>query len=270
MTARQVRPPAMAGTFYPRNAEALAHDVDELLDAAATTPPPADVVLKAFVLPHAGYMYSGPVAAAGYTLLRGRADSVRRVVLLGPAHRVPVRGLATSSADAWATPLGEVTIDAAARAAACELPGVSVDDGAHAAEHSLEVHVPFLQRVLGDEWSLVPFVVGRAEPELVAAVLERLWGGPETLIVASSDLSHYLDHATATARDQRTASLVVEGRGDAVAADDACGVHPVRGLLVAGARHGLSPVLLALANSGDTAGPRDRVVGYGAFAFRAA
>jgi MEMO1 family protein len=263
VTATRVRAPAVAGSFYPDDPDVLARQLDTLLDAVpvATVPAP-----KAFVLPHAGYVYSGPVAASGYAMLRDRSEPVTRVVLLGPAHYVPLRGLAASSADAWRTPLGEVPIDAEARAAACELPGVSIDDGAHAPEHSLEVHVPFLQRVLGDGFALVPFVVGRAEPEIVAAVLDLLWGGPETVIVASSDLSHYLDHATATARDTRTASQILSGGGAEIAADDACGAAPIRGLLVASERRGLTPRLLDLRNSGDTAGPRDRVVGYGAFA----
>jgi len=269
VTASRLRAPAVAGTFYPDDPVVLARQVDALLDAvppAPTAPPPP----KALVLPHAGYVYSGPIAATGYATLRARAEPIRRVVLLGPAHQVPVRGLATSSADAWVTPLGEVPIDDDARTAACELEGVSVDDAAHALEHSLEVHLPFLQRVLGDGFALVPFVVGRAGPETVASVLDRLWGGPETLIVASSDLSHYLDHATATMRDRHTASVIVAGREHELAPDDACGAAPLRGLLVAAAQRGLSPRLLDLRNSGDTAGSRDRVVGYGAFALDAA
>lgn len=266
MTERTIRPPAVAGSFYPADPAVLAAQIDTLLDAAQPTAAPP----KALVLPHAGYVYSGPVAATGYATLRARREPVTRVVLLGPAHRVPVNGLATSSADAWSTPLGEVPIDADARAAACALPGVAVDDAAHAQEHSLEVHVPFLQRVLGEGFALVPFVVGRAEPDTVAAVLDALWGGPETLILASSDLSHYLDHATATMRDRHTASVIVHGRVAELGPNDACGAYPVRGLLVAASRHGLSTTLLDLRNSGDTAGSRDRVVGYGAFALEAA
>jgi AmmeMemoRadiSam system protein B len=262
-----VRAPAVAGSFYPDDPGILTRQLDALLDAVPASTAAAP---KALVLPHAGYVYSGPIAATGYAMIRDRIDPITRVVLLGPAHRVPLRGLATSSARAWRTPLGDVPVDSAARAAACELPGVSVDDSAHAFEHSLEVHVPFLQRVLGDGFTLVPFAVGRAEPDLVAALLDLLWGGPETVIVASSDLSHYLDHATATARDRDTASRIVAGNGPEIAPEDACGAVPIRGLLVAGARRGLSPRLLDLRNSGDTAGPRDRVVGYGAFALEAA
>jgi AmmeMemoRadiSam system protein B len=267
MSTTRVREPAVAGSFYPAESGVLARQIDALLDAVPVSSAPSP---KAFVLPHAGYVFSGPIAATGYAMLRDRRQPVTRVVLLGPAHYVPVRGLATSSADAWRTPLGDVRIDADARAEACELPGVSVDDAAHAPEHSVEVHVPFLQRVLEGGFTLVPFVVGRAEPEAVADVIELLWGGPETVIVASSDLSHYLDHATATARDARTASRILSTSDAAIAADDACGAAPIRGLLLTGARHGLAPRLLDLRNSGDTAGPRDRVVGYGAFAFEAA
>ena len=267
VTTTRVRAPAVAGSFYPADPDVLARQIDTLLDAVPVSSAPA---AKAFVLPHAGYVYSGPIAATGYAMLRDRQQPVTRVVLLGPAHHVPVRGLAASSADAWRTPFGEVPIDAAARAHACALPFVSVDDAAHAPEHSLEVHVPFLQRILRDGFSLVPFVVGRAEPELVAAMLDLLWGGTETVIVASSDLSHYLDHATATARDAHTASQILDGSGADITGDDACGAAPIRGLLVSAERHGLSPRLLDLRNSGDTAGPRDRVVGYAAFALDAA
>jgi AmmeMemoRadiSam system protein B len=267
VSVRRVRPAAVAGTFYPADPTVLGAEVDRLL---AEVPATAEAAPKALIVPHAGYVYSGPIAATGYATVRDSPVPFTRVVLLGPAHRVAVLGLATSSADAWSTPLGEVTIDAEARDAACQLPGVSVDDDAHVGEHSLEVHLPFLQRVLGGEFTLAPFVVGRAEPEVVAAVLDRLWGGPETLIVVSSDLSHYLDHASATVRDRHTASMIVEERVAALAPDDACGASPVRGLLVAGSRHGVHPCLLDLRNSGDTAGSSDRVVGYGAFALRAA
>lgn len=263
---RRVRPAAVAGTFYPGDASVLAAEVDALLDAATPWSGPAP---KALVVPHAGYVYSGPIAASGYATLRAARDRVTRVVLLGPAHFVPVRGLAAPSVDAFETPLGELTIDDEARGAALDLPEVLVDDAAHAREHSVEVHLPFLQRVLGDV-AIVPFVVGRASAEGVAAVLDRLWGGDETLLVVSSDLSHYLDHDTAAARDHRTAEAIVAGRLDALAPDDACGAFPIRGLLVAADHHGLHATVLDVRSSGDTAGSRDRVVGYGAFALTAA
>jgi hypothetical protein len=190
---------------------------------------------------------------------------VRRVLLLGPAHRVPVDGMAVPSVDAFRTPLGDVPVDAELRALLLALPDVSVDDVAHAAEHSLEVHLPFLQRLLHD-FTVVPVAVGRADTDAVAAVIEAGWGGPETLIVVSSDLSHYEDYDHAARHDRATADAIVSGALDAIGPHDACGAHPVRGLLRVAARRGLTPELLDLRSSGDTAGPRDRVVGYGAFA----
>ncbi len=265
--ATRRRPAAVAGAFYPGDAGELAAEVDALLDAAPAWAGPAP---KALVVPHAGYVYSGPVAASGYATIRAARGRVTRVVLLGPAHFVPVRGIAAPGTDAFVTPLGDVPIDADARSAALELPGVLVDDAAHAREHSLEVHLPFLQRILGDGFSLAPFVVGQASADTVASVLDLLWGGDDTLVVVSSDLSHYLDHATATARDRNTADAIVAGRVDALEPDAACGAYPLRGLLVAATRHGLHTIGLDVRNSGDTAGPLDRVVGYGAFALTAA
>jgi MEMO1 family protein len=262
----RVRPPAVAGTFYPADPAALRTQVHALL-AGATAPDSA--IPKALIAPHAGYVYSGPVAATAYATLRASAPTIERVVLLGPAHYVPVQGVAASSADAFETPLGVVPIDRDAVEAAVALPSVIVDDAAHAPEHSLEVHLPFLQCVL-DDFSIVPFVVGRVAVDAVAGLLDVLWGGPETLVLVSSDLSHYHDHATASALDRRTADAVVGGRTDDLDVEDACGAYPVRGLLVSAARHGLAPVLLDLRSSGDTAGPRDRVVGYGSFALAAA
>jgi MEMO1 family protein len=254
------RAPAVAGTFYPADPGILATQVDHLVATHATGPTP-----KALIVPHAGYAYSGPVAGCGYATLGADRDRITRVVLLGPAHRVPVFGLATTSADEWVTPLGSVTIDDAARHAVLALPAVEVDDRAHATEHSLEVHLPFLQRTL-ERFSLLPLVVGQADAETVAAVLDTVWGGPETLIVVSTDLSHYHDYATASVLDRRTAEAITAGDPTTIRPVDACGAHPVRGLLVAARRHRLRTRLVDLGNSGDTAGPRDRVVGYGAFA----
>jgi AmmeMemoRadiSam system protein B len=257
------RAPAVAGTFYPADPDVLAAQVDDLVSTDATGPTP-----KALIVPHAGYAYSGPVAGRGYATLGAGRDRIERVVLVGPAHRVPLLGLATTSADQWVTPLGSVTIDDEARQAVLALPSVEVDDRAHATEHSLEVHLPFLQRTL-QRFSLLPLVVGHTDAETVATVLETVWGGPETLIVVSTDLSHYHDHATASILDRQTADAITAGDPEAIRPADACGAHPVRGLLVAARRHGLRTRLVDLANSGDTAGPRDRVVGYGAFALAA-
>jgi AmmeMemoRadiSam system protein B len=255
-----VRAAAVAGTFYPADPGRLAHDVDGYVGAGSADPAP-----KALIAPHAGYVYSGPIAGRAYARLRGARGQVTRVVLVGPAHFVALTGLAVSGADRWVTPLGPVEVDDAARRGMLELPDVVLADAPHAPEHSLEVHLPFLLRVLGS-FQLVPVVVGRASPDAVAAVLETVWGGPETLIVISTDLSHYYDHDTATVLDRRTAAAVVAGRADDIGPEDACGALAVRGLLVAARRHGLRTDLVELGTSADTAGPRDRVVGYGAFA----
>jgi AmmeMemoRadiSam system protein B len=223
-------------------------------------------VPKALIAPHAGYVYSGPIAGTAYALLAGRTTGVDRVVLLGPAHRVRVQGLAASSAEAFATPLGSVPLDRAAHAELLARRAVQVMDTAHAAEHSLEVHLPFLQRII-PRFSLVPLAVGAATADEVAAVLDSLWGGSETLIVISTDLSHYYDYATARELDAATCTAITALDPSLLDHDSACGRNPVSGLLVVAKRRGLRPYLLDLRNSGDTAGPRDEVVGYASFAF---
>lgn len=220
---------------------------------------------KALIVPHAGYIYSGATAALAYAQLASVRSTIRRVVLLGPVHRVPVRGLALAGASAFATPLGDVPVDQAAIALLSSLPQVVVSPAAHALEHSLEVHLPFLQSVL-ENFSLVPLAVGNATPGEVAQVLEALWGGPETLIVISSDLSHFLPYRTAQALDGETAQRILAMDGPLTHAQ-ACGGTPINGLLLAAQNHHLKPRLLGLCNSGDTAGDRSRVVGYAAFAF---
>lgn len=258
------RPAAVAGAFYPAAPRELAWEVDELLgrssggDFAPAFP-------KALIVPHAGYVYSGGVAAEAYDRLRSARGIVRRVVLLGPCHRVPVRGLALSGATAFDTPLGRVRIDREAAGLLAALPQVVVSDAVHAEEHALEVQLPFLQRVLG-EFSLVPLAVGTATPAEVAEVIERLWGGAETLIVISSDLSHYHAYDAACSIDRATARAILDF-DTGIDHEQACGATPVAGLLLAARRHGLNAELLDLRNSGDTAGGRGRVVGYGAFAF---
>jgi hypothetical protein len=258
---RHVRKPAVAGLFYPASSAALMRTVDEYLARARSSGP----VPKALIAPHAGYIYSGPVAASAYAQLAPVRQRIRRVVLLGPSHRVPLYGLALSSAEAFLTPLGMVPVDRAAAALLADLPQVQVLDAAHAAEHSLEVHLPFLQRVL-DSFELVPLVVGEATPEEVAEVLERLWGAEETLIVVSTDLSHYLPYDSARAVDGDTSHLIEHSPPVPVRSEQACGCHPLNGLLLAAYEHGLHAKLLDLRSSGDTAGPRDSVVGYGAYA----
>jgi AmmeMemoRadiSam system protein B len=260
-----VRPAAVAGTFYPADAAALARVVDAAVGGGAAAGP----VPKAIIAPHAGYEYSGPIAGTAYARLLPARERIRRVVLLGPAHRVPVPGLVVSGADAFVTPLGRVEVDDAARRRVLALPQVSVDDAAHAREHSLEVQLPFLQRVLAS-FRVLPLAVGAAGADEVAEVLDVVWDGPETVIVVSSDLSHYHDYATAVALDRRTAEAIVAVRPDALSTDDACGAHAVRGLLEAARRRRLRVELLDLRSSGDTSGDPEAVVGYGAFAVHAA
>lgn len=261
---RTIRPPAVAGMFYPGDAESLAAEIDVML-AGAVPSEPTFGVPKALIVPHAGYIYSGPIAARAYALLAPLGGRIQRVVLLGPCHRVAVRGLAVSSAGAFATPLGNVALDQEAIAAVLALPQVIPHDAAHAEEHSLEVQLPFLQEVLGS-FRLVPLAVGYASTDEVAEVIDLLWGGPETLIVVSSDLSHYHGYADARRLDRATVDAILHLH----LLDDheqACGATPINGLIEAARRHGLRPTLLDLRNSGDTAGDKSRVVGYASIAF---
>jgi MEMO1 family protein len=260
--ADPVRPAAVAGTFYPGDAGTLAADIDEMLGGVESLAPRLGFP-KALVVPHAGYIYSGPVAAHAYDELSAARGVVRRVVLLGPVHRVPVRGLAVPSAESFATPLGRVRIDRDALRAVQDLPQVVVSDRAHALEHSLEVQLPFLQKQLGD-FSLAPFAVGDASVEQVAAVIERLWGGEETLIVISTDLSHYHSYESARAIDGSTLARIAARTTD-LSHQEACGATPLNGFLDVARRRDLPVKLLSACNSGDTAGGKDRVVGYSAF-----
>ena len=262
MRTMRVRPPAVAGLFYPADPGELRAAVEQALAAAA---PVARAVAKAIVAPHAGYVYSGPVAADAYVRAAPARGRVSRVVLLGPAHRAPVRAVAASSADAFATPLGLVRVDVERRDALVDAGLVVVRDDAHADEHSLEVHLPFLQVALGDV-AVLPLAVGEVDGRHVADVLEAVWGADETLVVVSTDLSHYHDHQTATELDRRTAAAVVAGRPEQLGPYDACGVVPLQGLLLAAAGHDLHVELLDLRTSADIAGDAGRVVGYGAFA----
>jgi len=264
-----VRRPAVAGTFYPADPAALRGAVDRLLAGVAAPPgpaPDAPAAPKALIVPHAGYVYSGATAATAYARLARAAAGIRRVVLLGPAHRLPFSGLALPGARQFATPLGTVAVDADAVAIARELPQVVEIPLAHAGEHSLEVQLPFLQRVL-PEFTLLPLVVGDATGAMVAGVLDALWGGPETLIVVSSDLSHYHAYREACALDEATAARILAFSPD-LDHEQACGATPINGLLLAARRRGLRVELIDLRNSGDTAGDRHRVVGYAAFGFR--
>lgn len=257
-----IREAAVAGQFYLGDAEVLARTVRGLLDEVEFVPNTAP---KALIAPHAGYMYSGPTAASAYARLRPFRDRYERVVLLGPCHRVAVRGLALSGADVFRTPLGDVPLDKTAVADLVSY-GVPVFDDTHLLEHSLEVHLPFLQAVLGG-FKLVPIVVGHTRPERVADALDRIWGGPETLIVVSSDLSHYRSYEQARRMDAATCSAIEKLDANALDHEGACGATPVAGLLVAAKRRGMAVGTLDLRNSGDTAGDRRQVVGYGAWEF---
>lgn len=261
-----VRPAAVAGSFYPADPQSLALEVSGLLEEAGRKA--ADEIQplpKAVVVPHAGYIYSGPIAASAYARLAAARERVRRVVLLGPTHRVAVRGLALPGVDSFATPLGLISVDQEAIQKIGGLPQVLISRQAHAWEHSLEVQLPFLQTVLKN-FSLVPLAVGHASAEQVAEVIEALWGGDETLLVISTDLSHYLSYPVAKQVDSTTVGAILAMQQN-IDHEQACGATPLSGFLLAARRRGLKPELLDLRNSGDTAGDRSRVVGYCALAF---
>jgi AmmeMemoRadiSam system protein B len=259
----KTRSPAVAGTFYPASPDRLQTDVLDLLAGVAPTP---RLTPKALIAPHAGYIYSGGVAAAAFATLRGSAEMIKRVVLIGPAHYVPVPGIAGPAFSSFETPLGRVPVDVEALSALADLDFVVTADGPHIPEHCLEVELPFLQSVLAS-FQIVPLVVGNALPNDVARVLGRLWGGPETLIVVSSDLSHYHPYEVAQRLDGATAAAIERSDWAILGPNQACGCHAVAGLLIEAARRGLKAQRLSLCNSGDTAGARDRVVGYGAWMF---
>lgn len=261
-----VRHAVVDGLFYPAAPDALRAMVVNYLAVAGADDENASSPPKLLITPHAGYEYCGAVAGHAYSLLgRKRDPIISRVVLLGPAHRVVVPGLAAPEADAFETPMGLIALDVAAIGGLDDLPQMLRSDRAHEREHSLEVQLPFLQTQLGT-FTLVPLVVGDANAEAVAQVLERLWGGPETLIVISSDLSHYLPYEQAQAIDRATVKRILKFDAD-LTTHEACGAAAINGALLAARRHDLVPRLLDLRNSGDSGGGRDRVVGYGALAF---
>ena len=260
---RKVRPPAVAGRFYPSDPIELRRLITDLL---ADVPRAAGPAPKALIAPHAGYPYSGPIAASAYARLIPARGQIERIVMLGPSHYVALNGLATTSAEAFATPLGVVPVDVSAVREVRSLPQVRELEEAHAQEHSLEVQLPFLQTVLSD-FTLVPLTVGSASADDISEVLDRLWGGPETRFVISSDLSHYFDFQTARRLDRATAEAIEALKPAGIGEERACGRMPICGLLQAARRHGLRAHTVDLRSSGDTAGPRDKVVGYGAFVF---
>lgn len=264
MATQSVRPAAVAGSFYPADPRALLSEVSRLFarvdESEASTLAP-----KAIVVPHAGYIYSGGVAASAFALLRPVAKRIRRVVLIGPAHRVAFHGFAIPGAQAFMTPLGRIPLSRADWVALGKHVDVVVDDRPHAFEHCLEVQLPFLQHVL-PQFEIVPILVGDAAPEAVARLLDVLWGGPETLIVISSDLSHYLPYQVARRVDATTLDEIMSLR-PTLDPEQACGARPLNGLLTLAGKWGLRPRLVEMCNSGDTAGDRTRVVGYASIAF---
>jgi len=261
MFSNDVRSAAVAGMFYPGEPRQLATQVDGFLSnkltASASCP-------KALIVPHAGYIYSGSVAASAYALLNNFRDVIDRVVLLGPSHQVALHGMAVPGSSSFDTPLGRIALDVEGVRRVSELKGVAVRDDAHLREHSLEVQLPFLQRCLG-EFTLLPVVVGACDPGDVAALIESEWGDAGTLIVISTDLSHYLPYVSAQAQDQATARKILSLQPD-LRGEQACGCYPLNGMLLAAHRRDMKIEVRDLRNSGDTAGPHDRVVGYGAFA----
>ena len=257
----KVRHAAVAGTFYPDDPDALNRNIDAMLfevDESTHRKSP-----KALIIPHAGYIYSGPTAAAAYSLLE--PDRVTRVVLLGPTHRVLLSGVAVPDVDSFETPLGKVLLDRDAIRQIEKLDQVHVDNDSHAYEHSLEVHLPFLQKRL-NSFKLIPLAVGQARPEHISELLDLLWGGDETVIIISSDLSHFHNYESARRMDMETVETILN-KSALITHEQACGATPINGLLAAMSRHPLTPKLIDFRNSGDTAGPRDRVVGYASIAF---
>lgn len=254
------RDAAVAGTFYPADPETLRADIRRYLSACAV----GSAAPKALIVPHAGFIYSGPVAAHAYARLGAARNIIRRVVLIGPSHFVALSGLAVPAAEAFRSPLGPVALDREAIGRLCGLAYASVFEAAHVREQSLEVQLPFLQLSL-DRFALVPLVAGDVSTEAVAEVIELLWGGPETLIVVSSDLSHYLDYDTAHRRDAATAQAIMGNMPERLGPEDACGYAGIRGLLAVARQRGLRVEAIDVRSSGDTAGSRDCVVGYGAF-----
>lgn len=263
-----VRQPAVADMFYPGDTDQLRSNVMHMLDESKQQPLKGIPTQrpKAIIAPHAGYVYSGTTAAKAYQLLEPYRDDYRHVVLLGPSHRVGFTGIATCSADYYETPLGSIALDKTNTEKALQCQGVVCLDQAHLQEHSLEVHLPFLQTVLG-EFELTPLVVGDCDAQTTARVLNALWGGDDTLIVISSDLSHFLDYDTANALDSATCKAIEAFNGDAISFEQACGRNPIKGLLAAAQAHPLTIKTLGMCNSGDASGDRSRVVGYGAWAF---
>ena len=264
-----IRPPAVAGTFYPNDADILRSEIDGLMDAALHSDAVSgDVSPKAIIVPHAGLMFSGSLAALGFATVRALKDTIKRIVIIGPAHRMAFQGIALARADQFATPLGNMRCDLPALQKALALPHVQMLDDAHTLEHGLEIELPFIQRLFGEQSDIgiVPLLVSRCSPRQVHEVIEKLWGGPETLIVISSDLSHFHDYDTAKKMDNRTRAMIENFDAENIDTNDACGALPVAGILMAARNRGMKIKTLGMRNSGDVTGDKSRVVGYGAWA----
>ncbi len=264
-----IRPPAVAGTFYPNDADILRSEIDGLLDAALHSDAVSgDASPKAIIVPHAGLMFSGSLAALGFATVRALKDTIKRIVIIGPAHRMAFQGIALARADQFATPLGNMRCDLPALQKALALPHVQMLDDAHTLEHGLEIELPFIQRLFGEQSDIgiVPLLVSRCSPRQVHEVIEKLWGGPETLIVISSDLSHFHDYDTAKKMDNRTRAMIENFDAENIDTNDACGALPVAGMLIAARNRDMKIKTLGMRNSGDVTGDKSRVVGYGAWA----
>lgn len=259
-----IRPATVAGSFYPASSKQLSNMIEQAFKLAA--PPPHPRRPKALIVPHAGFIYSGAIAASAYQYIIPYRDVIKRIVLIGPSHRVAFYGLALSSADYFETPLGTIEVDQNAQKLLLEIEGVHIIDEAHAAEHSLEVQLPFLQHILG-HFTLIPIVAGDTKPELVSQVIETFWDEPQTLILISSDLSHYHDYESAKILDNATSQAIVHLDLNHLDSNHACGCIGIRGLLYFAQHHEVKASIIDLRNSGDTAGNKDSVVGYGAYLF---
>lgn len=264
MKVDSIRRPAVAGRFFPAVRSELTAIVQSCLQEAS--PPERTGAPKAIIAPHAGFAFSGPVAGSAFAPLTEAANEIGRVVLIGPSHHVAFDGVATSGFGNFETPLGVVSVDAGAIRQALKFDFVKEFEPAHQREHSLETHLPFLQSVLG-EFQVVPLVTGRIDRETLARLFDALWGGEETIISVSSDLSHFFDYETARSLDRETSTRIAQFEADQITPDDACGAVSIRGFLEAGRRREMRSEIIDLRNSGDTAGDRSRVVGYGAYGF---
>ncbi|MEQ8286879.1 AmmeMemoRadiSam system protein B [Thalassospira sp.] len=264
-----IRPPAVAGSFYPADADILRSEIDGLIDAALHSDVTQDdAIPKAIIVPHAGLMFSGAIAALGFATVRALKGKIKRILIIGPAHRMAFQGIALAKADGFATPLGNLRCDLGALQTALALPQVQILDDAHKQEHGLEIELPFIQRLFGEnaDIGIVPLLVGRCSPRQVNEVIEKLWGGPETLIVISSDLSHFHDYDTAKNMDGRTRAMIEAFDAENIGSDDACGALPVAGMLLSARKRNMRIATLGMRNSGDVTGDKSRVVGYGAWA----